>query len=176
MMDHLFRRELVYPGGVEEVEWLSEQEERAWRSLQLMQMRLTAALARQLAADSSLSYADYVVLVALTAEPDGRMRAFELGRSIGWEQSRLSHHVGRMVARGLVRKEKCPSDQRGSFVVVTDEGRRQIREAAPGHVEAVRRLFVDRLSDEELHVVGRVSDRVLAGLESAPECTEEGGA
>lgn len=160
------------------MDWLNEREERAWRSLQTMQMRLTAALARQLAADSSLSYADYVVLVALTAEPEGRTRANELGRSIGWEQSRLSHHVARMVERGLVRKEKCPSDQRGSFVVVTAEGRRQIADAAPGHVEAVRRLFVDRLTVEEIDVVARVSEKVLAGLESAPECTgsEDGAA
>ncbi len=176
MTGHLFRQAFVYPGGVGEVDWLNEREERAWRSLQTMQMRLTAALARQLATDSSLSYADYVVLVALTAEPEGRMRAFELGRSIGWEQSRLSHHVARMVERGLVKKEKCPSDQRGSFVVVTDEGRKQIEDAAPGHVEAVRRLFVDRLTGEQLDVVAAVSEQVLAGLESSPECTEGVGA
>lgn len=156
------------------VDWLDEREERAWRSLQTMQMRLTAVLARQLADDSSLSYADYVVLVALTAEPCGRMRAFELGRSIGWEQSRLSHHVARMVERGLVTKEKCPSDQRGSIVVVTDEGRRQIDDAAPGHVAAVRRLFVDLLTGDELDVVARVSEKVLAELETSGVCPGEG--
>ncbi len=157
-----------------EVDWLDEREERAWRSLQTMQMRLTAVLARQLAEDSALSYADYVVLVALTAEPCGRMRANELGRSIGWEQSRLSHHVARMVERGMVTKEKCPSDQRGSLVVVTEEGRRLIEDAAPGHVEAVRRLFVDRLTEDELDVVARVSEKVLAELEASGECSGEG--
>ena len=62
-------------------EWLNEREERAWRALQFMQMRLEGELARQLAADSGLSYPDYVVLVALTDQPDGRMRLFELGRA-----------------------------------------------------------------------------------------------
>lgn len=145
--------------------WLSEAEERAWRGLQFMNMRLTAELARQVAADSDLSYADYVVLVALTAETGGRMRAQELARAIGWEQSRLSHHVARMVQRSLVRKEKCDSDRRGAFVVVTAEGRRQIAEAAPGHVGAVRHWFIEQVTEEELEVLARVSDRVLAALE-----------
>ncbi len=147
------------------VNWLSERELRAWRSLQLMQMRLTAELARQVAEDSSLSYADYVVLVALTAEEEGRMRALELARSLGWEQSRLSHHAARMVERGLVKKEKCDSDRRGAYVVVTAEGRRQLAEAAPGHVEAVRRLFIDRTTGDELEVLARISERVLGGLD-----------
>ena len=69
-----------------------------------MQMRLEGELARQLAADSGLSYPDYLVLVALTDRPDGRMRLFELAGVLGWEKSRLSHHVARMATRGLVKK------------------------------------------------------------------------
>src|SRR6478609_509246 len=104
---------------MEDVQWLNEQEERSWRALQFMQMRLDGELARQLAADSGLSYPDYVVLVALTDRPDGRMRLFELAGVLGWEKSRLSHHVARMEARGMVRKERCDTDRRGAFVVVT---------------------------------------------------------
>jgi DNA-binding MarR family transcriptional regulator len=107
---------------MDEVRWLDERELRAWRSLQLMQMRLDGELARQLAADSGLSYPDYVVLVALTDRPDGRMRLFELAEVLGWEKSRLSHHIGRMAARELVKKEKCDSDRRGAFVVIDQRG------------------------------------------------------
>ena len=88
-----------------DVRWLSEREERAWRGLQLMQMRLEADLARQLATESGLSYPDYVVLVALTDLPEGRLRLFELGALLGWEKSRLSHHVARMVERKALRNE-----------------------------------------------------------------------
>ena len=52
-----------------QTEWLTEREERAWRALQFMQLRLEGALARQLAAESGLSYPDYLVLVALTDSP-----------------------------------------------------------------------------------------------------------
>ena len=97
--------------------WLDEREARAWRALQRMHMQLTGALARQLGEGSNLSYPDYEVLVALTDQPDGRLRPFELGHLLGWEKSRLSHHIARMAARGLVRKERCTTDRRGSFVV-----------------------------------------------------------
>lgn len=146
--------------------WLTGREERAWRGLQFMQMRLESELARQLAADSGLSYPDYVVLVALTDHPEGRLRLSELGATLGWEKSRVSHHVGRMVDRGLVAKEKCDSDHRGAFVAVTQQGREEIGSAASGHVGAVRRLFVDRLTPDELDVVAEVAEKVLAGIEA----------
>lgn len=153
-----------------EARWLDEREGRAWRSLQLMQMRLTAKLARQLAS-SGLSYPDYLVLVALTEQPDGRMRLYELGRVLGWEKSRLSHHIARMAERGLVGKEPCGADRRGAFVVVTPEGRKEIEVAAPGHVEAVRRLFIDRLSPEQLDGIAAAAEAVLAGLDAV--CDDE---
>jgi DNA-binding MarR family transcriptional regulator len=145
--------------------WLTKREERAWRALQFMQLRLEGELARQLASDSGLSYPDYVVLVALTDRADGRLRLFELGEVLGWEKSRASHHVARMVDRGLVRKEKCDSDRRGSYVVVTARGRREIAAAAPGHVAAVRRLFVDRLTTAQLDALADIAETVLAGLD-----------
>ena len=148
----------LFPGIVArmtDVRWLDEREARAWRSLQSMQHRLTAALSRQLADDSELSYSDYTVLVVLTDQPDGRLRAFELGAELGWEKSRVSHHVSRMADRGLVRRETCPSDHRGAFVVVTDAGRAAIERAAPGHVAAVRHWFVDRLTPRQLDALDR---------------------
>jgi DNA-binding MarR family transcriptional regulator len=150
-----------------EIRWLDAREARAWRALQMMQMRLEGELARQLATGSGLSYQDYAVLVALTAEPEGRMRAFELGAVLGWEKSRLSHHVRRMADRGLVKKDKCAADRRGSFVAVTAKGRREIEAAAPGHVAAVRRLFVDRLTGEQLDAVADAAETVLAGWPEA---------
>lgn len=150
---------------MQEVRWLTEREERAWRALQFMQMRVEGELARQLAAESGLSYPDYLVLVALTDRSDGRLRLYQLAHELGWEKSRASHHVGRMVGRDLVRKERCASDRRGAFVVVTDEGRRAIHAAAPGHVAAVRRLVVDRLDPEQLDALGAAAETVLEGLD-----------
>jgi DNA-binding MarR family transcriptional regulator len=148
-----------------DVQWLDQRELRAWQRLQQMHLRLDGELARQLAAESGLSYSDYVVLVALTEQPDGRLRLFELARILGWEKSRLSHHISRMEGRGLIAKEQCDRDRRGAYVVVTKRGRKEIEAAAPGHVAAVRRLFIDRLTPEELDVIAAAAERVLAGLD-----------
>ncbi len=139
-----------------------------------MQMRLTALLARDLLAHSGLSYQDYAVLVALTDQPDGQMRLFQLGNELGWEKSRISHQVSRMAERGLVQKRKCGSDRRGAFVVVTATGRHEIGAAAPSHLEAVRRLFVDRLTPAQLASVSEVAEVVLAAVadEVSRTCTE----
>jgi DNA-binding MarR family transcriptional regulator len=129
-----------------------------------MQMRLAALLARDLSTHSDLSYQDYAVLVVLTDQLDGRMRLFQLGNELGWEKSRLSHQVSRMVGRGLVEKMKCGSDRRGAFVAVTPAGRREISAAAPSHLDAVRRLFVDRLTPAQLAGLSEVAEIVLAAV------------
>jgi len=112
---------------------------------------------------------DYAVLVILSEEPGGRMRPFELGRELGWEKSRLSHHISRMTVRGYITREKCKSDQRGTVVALTALGRKAIEAAAPGHVEAVRRRFVDVLTREELAVLQVIGEKVLEQLQE--ECS-----
>ncbi|MEU6426553.1 MarR family transcriptional regulator [Microbispora sp. NPDC046973] len=144
--------------------WLDADEQRAWRAYLRMQGRLTARLNRQLQADSGLSLADYEVLVHLTDRQEGRLRPYELQRDLQWEQSRLSHHLTRMQRRGLVSREECADDGRGAYVVITEEGRRAITAAAPGHVETVRRLFFDGLTREQVAALERLSTDVLDRL------------
>lgn len=91
------------------------------------------------------------------------MWAVELGR----EKSRRSHHIARMTDRGLVTKEKCGSDPRGSFVVITPLGRKEIEAVAPSHVKAVRRHFLDHLTAEQLDTIGAASRTVLEALDQA---------
>lgn len=118
-----------------------------------------------------VSHPDYLVLVALTDHPDGRLRLFELGRVLGWEKSRLSHHVGSMAERRLVKKEKCDSDRRGAFVSITKKGRTETEAAARGHVRTVRRLFVDQLTAEQLEVIADAAEKVLAGLDGVRQAS-----
>jgi DNA-binding MarR family transcriptional regulator len=146
--------------------WLDELEMEAWRSYINMQVHLTAHLGRQLQSESELSPADFEVLVQLSESPGDRMRVFELACQLQWERSRLSHHLTRMERRGLVQREGCPSDGRGSYVELTGPGRRAIEEAAPGHLEAVRRHFVDVLDRDQLRAMADISKRVLDSLPS----------
>ena len=146
-------------------EWLSEDEQRAWRGLLEMTSRLQGRLNRELQAHSGLSLADYDVLVPLSEAPGGRLRVFELGRHLGWEQSRVSHHLARMQRRGLIGREECEDDRRGAYVVLTAAGRRALVRAAPDHVRAVRELVFDRLTEAQVAALETASRAVLARLD-----------
>jgi DNA-binding MarR family transcriptional regulator len=146
------------------VEELEGSQLAAWRQLQLMHFQLTAKLNRELAGQTGLSYPDFLVLAVVRDRPEGRMRAFELGNELGWEKSRVSHHVARMGERGLVKRERCATDQRGAFVVITTKGRKAIEAALPVHVGNVRRHFLDLVTDAELRTLSTVAGRVLGKL------------
>lgn len=143
--------------------WLDDDERDAWRNFSLMQLQLFGLLGRELAAEG-LSYPDYLVLAGLSDRDDRRARLVELGRDLGWEKSRISHHISRMEQRGLVTKTRCPTDRRGWFVAMTDAGLAAITEAAPGHVEVVRRHFIDLLDPAEVRTLGDIATRVLEHL------------
>ena len=149
--------------------WLDEGEQCAWRSYLQMHGQLLARLNRRLQADSGLSLADYEVLVRLTEVPEARLRPFELQRGLQWEQSRLSHQLTRMQRRDLVSREGCTDDGRGAFIVLTEAGRRAIEAAAPGHVDAVRRLFLDGLTRDQITMLGRLSTQVLTRLDASTD-------
>jgi DNA-binding MarR family transcriptional regulator len=148
-------------------QWLTDDEQRAWRGLLQMTSRLDARLNRQLQQTSGLSLADYDVLVLLTERPDGRLRVFEIAEDLQWEQSRLSHHIVRMQRRGLVAREECTTDRRGAFVVLTPAGREAIEKAAPAHVATVRQLVFDGLSKEQVATLESTVNEVLSRLDQA---------
>jgi DNA-binding MarR family transcriptional regulator len=149
---------------MDEARWLDEREARVWRGMIGVLQRLTAELERQLFQDAGLSGAEYTLLVPLSEAPGGVLRARDLGRMVGWERSRISHQVTRMEKRGLVAREECSEDARGSMVRLTDAGRTAIVAAAPAHVAAVRRHFIDALTAAELDVIGPALERVLDRL------------
>jgi DNA-binding MarR family transcriptional regulator len=162
-MCQLVRSTVIY---MTEPRWLDDAQQRAWRGYIRMQGQLSAQLNRRLQADSGLSLADFEVLVHLTDVPDARVRVSELARSLHWEKSRLSHHVGRMERRGLVAREECRDDGRGAFVVLTTAGRAAIESAAPPHVDTVRRLVFDDLTPEQVDALAAVTEQVLARLDA----------
>ncbi len=115
-----------------------------------VRLRLTYEMNRQLQADSKLSLPDYDVLIALRYAPRGQMQITELAAGIGWERSRLSHHLRRLGSRGLVDLRQAASDRRATEITLTDSGWDEITFASHGHVELVRKLFFDGVPDGSL--------------------------
>jgi DNA-binding MarR family transcriptional regulator len=149
---------------VRDPRWLSDAEFRAWIGYRRMRKLLDLTISRDLARDSGLSDPDYDVLSSLGSAEGHRARLSELAARMLWSKSRLSHHITRMQRRGLVVREDCPEDGRGAVIALTGQGLRTIEEAAPAHVESVRRHFVDLLTAEEIAMLGDITERVLARL------------
>ncbi|MFC9624387.1 MarR family winged helix-turn-helix transcriptional regulator [Streptomyces sp. NPDC056930] len=147
-----------------EPRWLDLREATVWKKYRDLQRQLQSALDRQLARDSVLSGADYAVLAPLSESPGDVLRARDLQVELGWERSRLSHQISRMEKRGMVAREPCEDDTRGSMVRMTAQGRAAIEGAAPQHVETVRRYFFDPLSHDEVETLGVLFDRLLDSL------------
>jgi DNA-binding MarR family transcriptional regulator len=97
----------------------------------------------------NLNGRDYEILVELSEAPDHQLRMTDLADATSQSRSRLSHQISRMEKRGLVRRDDCEGDKRGTFAVLTKAGFEAIERVAPYHVENVRRHFIDRLSAQQ---------------------------
>src|ERR1700691_2931972 len=128
--------------------WLSPSQQRAWVTYMRVQLRMNYEMNRQLQRDSGLSLADFHVLNALCSTPDQKPQVSDLAAFIGWERSRLSHHLRRLCDRGLTKRVQSEDDGRATDAVLTERGMNAVVEATPGHAALVRRLFFDALPDQ----------------------------
>ena len=144
--------------------WLDDHQQRVWRLWLEVTTALPAVLNRQLSRDSQLSVQDFEVLVRLSETDDEEMRVVALSEHMGWERSRLSHHLTRMEKRGLVERRICCSDGRGAIIHLTDQGRTALQQAAPGHAALVRRVVVGGLDHGHLNDLETILSRICDGL------------
>ena len=140
--------------------WLTPPQGRTWLNYMGVYHRLEFEMNRQLQAECGLSLADYTVMNALSAAPGRRLRLSELATTIGWERSRLSHHLQRMVGRGFVERLRSETDGRATDATLTDAGVKVLRVAAPKHVAWVRRLVFSELTEAKVVEFGDILDEV----------------
>ncbi|MGN6444514.1 MarR family winged helix-turn-helix transcriptional regulator [Amnibacterium sp.] len=135
-----------------------------WREMTAMRAGIERALEQRLQRDAGISGADFDVLHSLSVAVDNRLRAGALAESLGWEKSRISHQVRRMADRGLVERADCPTDLRGTWVVLTASGADAFARASCGYVETLDRVLFSRLDAEERVRLLRVATTVAEGL------------
>jgi DNA-binding MarR family transcriptional regulator len=161
---------------MQEPHWLDDTEAKAWRGHLRMSWLLDAAIARDLARETGLSYPDYHVLAWLSEAPGRRMRMTDLAAGMRWSKSRLSHQIARMEARGLVSRAGCPSDARGTFAILTPKGFAAIEQAAPGHVASIRRHLLDVLTREQVESLAGITETVVDRLaDGSAQCDSSPG-
>jgi DNA-binding MarR family transcriptional regulator len=145
--------------------WLTPEEQRAWRAYLAATLLLEDALDRQLQQEAGMTHLYYSVLATLSESPDRRLRMTDLAESLKITRSRLTYAVARLEKDGVVRREGCPSDKRGSVTVLTGEGMALLERTAPGHVETVRRVVFDHLGPEQVGQLERICEGIAEALQ-----------
>jgi DNA-binding MarR family transcriptional regulator len=130
--------------------WLNDTEMTAWRSLIRATTGVMATLDNELQAAHGLSLGEYEVLVWLSEAPERALRMTDLAAGLHLSPSGITRRIDGLVKRKFVERQQCPSDRRGSYAVLTEEGVRVLEAAAPTHVQGVRTHFVDRLDERQL--------------------------
>jgi DNA-binding MarR family transcriptional regulator len=141
----------------------------AWRSYRVSSILLEGQLHRELVDAHDITLADYEVLVRLAERPDHRMRMSVLATEVASSKSRVSHQIARMERAGLVERDNCSSDGRGVYAVLTPVGMAKLREAAPTHVDGVRRHMIDLTTETQQATIAKVFERIGAMLSETPE-------
>ena len=133
-----------------------------WRDLASMRQSVERALEQRLQRDAGISLPDFEVLHALSVAPDNRLRAGVLAERMGWEKSRISHQVRRMADRDLLIRADCPTDARGTWVVLAEGGIQAFASASCGYVEVLQRTLFDRIEPAQrrifVDVVARLAE------------------
>jgi DNA-binding MarR family transcriptional regulator len=150
----------------EETRWLSPDEQQAWIGVTAVMWLLPGPLDAQLQRDSGLNLFDYFVLSSLSMADGRRRRMSDLASQSNASPSRVSNVVGRLERQGWVTRHTDLHDRRSTVATLTDAGWDKVVEAAPGHVTAVRRVLVDRLTPAQLTAlrdVGAIVAREVLG-------------
>jgi DNA-binding MarR family transcriptional regulator len=159
--------------GPDEPRWLSSAEEEAWKAVAALMLQLPGPLDAQLQHDSGITMFEYLVLSSLSMYPDHACRMSELARLSNGSLSRLSNVAKRLERRGWLRREPDPDDGRSILARLTESGWKVVQAAAPGHVEAVRRLVIDPLTGPQLEALAAAAQSIVGSLEQAGSaCTE----
>lgn len=149
------------------VAWLDETELAAWQAFLQASTRLMDRLDTELYGHG-LSLADYEILVRLAGETAGELRMTELAARTLVSRSGLTRRLDRLVDAGLVARRSCPTDRRGVFAVLTEYGRQRLSDAAPTHVQGVRRHFIAQMEGQDLDALTDSLNKVVESAVSSP--------
>jgi len=150
--------------AADETRWLDAQEQQVWAQLSTMILRLQPVLSAQLQREFGISQFEYLILARLSEAPGSKLRMSVLATTTGSSLPRLSQAVGRLEKRGWVSRQPDAEDSRYTLAVLNRAGLRQLKEAAPSHVEAVREFVFDRLTRVQARQLGAICQRILDGL------------
>lgn len=147
---------------------LSARELSVWRTFLRAHASITRQMEHDLAEQHMLPLPSYDVLLQLAESPQRRLRMTDLADRVLLSRSGLTRLVDRLSKDGLVARESCPSDARGTFTVITEKGLDRLREAAPTHLSGIQEHVTSRLNPTELDQLGRLLRKLLPEADAVP--------
>jgi DNA-binding MarR family transcriptional regulator len=157
----------------QEPRWLNAEEGQAWLALASTLIRLPSALDAQLHQDAGISHYEYQALAMLSQEPDRTLRMSVLATRTEGSLPRLSQVAARLERRGWVRRTPDPADGRYTLAILTGEGLAKVTQAAPGHVEEVRRLVFDPLTNAQSRQLREICRRIMRAIDQDDHCLDD---
>ena len=143
--------------------WLNDNETVAWRTYIETAGDLSTALEKDLMSHG-LTLGDYQVLVYLSESGDHAMRMCDLADSLQLSPSGLTRRLDGLVASGYVTRQPSEVDRRVMMAVLTADGRTKLEQAAPDHVDSVRRHIFDHLDESQVAALGTIFEAISKGL------------
>jgi DNA-binding MarR family transcriptional regulator len=143
----------------------------AWVRFLRAHAALTRELSSRLEALHELTLSDFDVLVQLYYADGRRMRRIDLARSVLLTASGITRLLDGLEAEGLVTKERCDSDARVTYAVLTKAGVKKIEEARESHLADIEELFGSQFSPDEQEQLAELLGR-LPLARTSEECSE----
>lgn len=145
---------------------LNQEEMRIWHMWKGSFQSIFGRVIKEMSEQTGLSEGDYGVLDRLVLLGNGHLRQQELADSMDWDKSRLSHHLTRMEKRGLVMRKPLDTD-RGVQVSITSVGETALDDARPIVSKAIRKYFLDHLTDQDIESITRLAESTKTGSSSS---------
>ena len=143
---------------------LTDDQQRAWRSLVLATHTVEEALDRQSRRDGGIPHAYYKLLVFLYEARDDGIPMSALAEQLGYSISRLTHAIASLQRSGWVTRRRSADDRRVQLVSITPEGVAIVRAVTPGQVREVREPVMQALSAQDAETLERLMAAVRAAL------------
>ena len=134
--------------------------EGAWLRFLRAHAAVTRQLSARLEAAHGLTLSDFDVLVQLFHAEGHRLRRVDLARQVLLTASGITRLLDGLERAGWVAKERCDSDARVTYAVLTEAGRQKIASARETHIADIEELFGSPFSAEEKAVLDELLSRL----------------
>jgi DNA-binding MarR family transcriptional regulator len=142
-------------------EHLSEEHLAAWRAFLKAHATIINLIERDLAEAKRPPLSTYDVLIELYEASEHRLRMHELAERVVLSRSGLTRLVDRLEAEGLLIRDRCGTDRRGAYAVITEKGIEALQQTWPIYARGIAEYFAQWLTLEEAKLLELALSRIL---------------